>query len=147
MQSSISKKGLSNILVGTLLIVIAIGGITILFYFVSELVSRPELSPLIDCFKLQASQEIKVEDSCLDNENVKIRVLRLNDDFDKLFFLLQSDKGSSEWCCGDGCGDKTKCELVKGSKDYFISSSELGNVKKVILNVEGCVVDERVVRK
>ncbi len=146
MQSDMNKNGLSNIVVGVLLIAVAIIGIVILFYFVSSFINRPELSPVIDCLKLQAHQEIKVEDTCLDKENVRIKVLRLNDNFDKLFFILQSDEGSSEWCCGEGCGDETKCELVKGSKNYFISSSELGDVKKVILNVEGCVVDEQVVR-
>lgn len=153
MQSIIrtaNKKGFSNILALAIFIAIVISIAGILFVFFYKSIIGPKLSPAFDCLKMQTNSFISIDKACIssDSGDIKLQIFRGTDNFDlnKAYFVLYSDSKSGKWCCGVGCNE---CVLPNNleTRNYKMSSLGLGAVKKVVLDVSGCVVDEKEVEE
>lgn len=137
----INKRGVSDFVVNALVITVVIAAIGFIAVFVFKIVNRAEFSPAVDCLVLQTSESTKIENACVENGFLKVRISRFGEGLkiNRIFFIVKSEAGESKWCCGEGCGG---CGLIEGTKNYEIGLSEIGNANKIILENNGCVLDE-----
>lgn len=150
MQDILNKKGLSDIVVTVMLILVGIAAVSLIGFAVLQVARAPSLSPEFSCFDYKAKQVLSIQDVCYDNlkEEVNVKLKRSLDDklgVEQIDFILDSSEGSSVWKCG--CED-CLCDVLGagGVKSYYFDVSGLAKTEKIILKVGDCGLDEKIMR-
>lgn len=136
-----NKRGISNLVIILVVIVLAIVALGIISAVVFKMINKTEFSPGVDCLVLQTSQSIRIENACVEDNFLKVRVNRNGEglNVNRIFFIVRGENEESKWCCGEDCGS---CSLVEGNKNYEIDISGIGEANRIILESKGCIFDE-----
>ena len=103
-----NKKGMSNLVVTVLLILISITSIAAISTLIIKISKAPlDLSPA-QCISAKSKLIVDISRACYDNveNNIEIKISRKVSDinFDSLEFSIHyDDKSSRVWKCGEGC--------------------------------------------
>ncbi len=150
MQRILGRKGLSDVVVAVMLILVGIAAVSLIGFAVLQVARVPSLSPEFSCFDYKAKQVLSIQDACYDNSNGEIivkvkRSLESKFVVEQIEFILDSAGGSLVWKCGyEGCG----CRVLNlgEMKNYYFDVTGMTKTEKISLKVGDCGLDERIVR-
>lgn len=141
------KKAVSNVVVSVVLVSLVLVSIGIFYGVIKNVINNPQLSPENFCPDLQNQPPIKFEKVCYNSfsKDVEISVRRTEENtlINSLSFVVLSGKERDLWSCS--CGN---CEILnKGLKKYFLSYPDFNDDEKLMLAVNNCEIDEKVIRE
>ncbi len=142
----VNRRGLSEIIGASLLVLLALTASFGVFYYVKDSVDISS-SPEVSCFDLNLESTFEFGSSCLDEDlgEIQTTVFHSQNDFGiKNIEFIFSGGGEtiSRWGCGE---NHETCSLANHgtSKKYYFSEANAGAVEEVLL-FEGrnnCLID------
>ena len=132
------KKGLSNVIVSVLLILLSISAIVIVWQVVKSQINRAQLSPSL-CLNL----EITIKSVCFNSASQEIEITLERKIPEKeiinLDFALNYKDKSEVYSCGEECPD---CIIMDSStKTYYIQANKPDSVS---IKYESCLENKKV---
>lgn len=121
-----NKKGVSEIVLSVLLIIIAVSLVAIIFVYVIDYSNKPlSLSPQ-ECISMQSNPPISIVSACFNSNNgdVEVKLSRGVDDFDITSIKISVDAGlkSHSYSCDNSCSSCTPPSSGE-SKYYYVTSN------------------------
>lgn len=141
------KKGMSDIVVSILLVVLSLIAVSLLWVYVSDLAKEIELGPAFSCLEMQLNPVVRLQKACYNSEtgDIELRVLRIRNNLNlkNIYFVINGDEVESKtFRCGEDCLECDVLEEGRG-KNYYVNG-ESGDVGgNVVLRIFGCGVDEK----
>lgn len=141
-----NKNGMSAVVVNLLLLAMSITAVSLLGFYINDLVRGADLSPGLSCLELQLDSSIRLQGACFnkETEDIELKVARFGDDYNlkNIDFVFNSISGrdSRSVRCGNGC---QSCSVLGGgtSRTYYFDSS--GDESRVVMRIFGCAIDEK----
>ena len=141
MQNKLSisgKKGISNIVVAVLTILIVVVAVFLIGIIVSKVV-QPHLSPAFSCYEWQLDAPLNIESICYNNESqdIEATVFRKQESSEIRSFTLKisGENKNMLWNCGETCGG---CSILETNKrrTYYFKFEDINTEKIQNLNAE-----------
>lgn len=151
MEQIKNKKGLSNVIVAVLLILIAVVAVSLIWIILNDvlhIINKVSLSPssFKNCLDMQTENTIKIEKACynVQTEDIEITLLRQSSQaiIDNLNFLIGVDSGDViKYTCSSNCNN---CEILSEAQNkiYYISPGKEQMPKTVKIAVGDCGLGE-----
>lgn len=141
------KRAISDVVAVVLILSISILSLTILAFYINQIVHKPSLSPEKKCLDMQLKSPIRIEDSCFNVKTSDVEVVLKREsesefDFRSLDFILDFENDRSRWRCGESESCEECILLDEGErKTYYFDVKEFGKPESVKIVVSGCIVD------
>jgi len=144
MQKIKNKKALSTIVATLIILVLSITAITITWVAVKKLINPEILLAPKSCIDFQINAPYELGKICYNSEKkeVELNLLKKYGKYEitDVFFIVDEESQSSEWCCGSQC---LNCRLPEiSSKEYFLSPIEK-KPKSLTLKINNCILEAK----
>ena len=141
------RRGLSNIAVVVLLVVLSLTAAGLLWVYIGSFVNEAGLGPAFSCLEMQFNPTIRLQKACYNPKSgdIELRVLRMEDNLNlqNLYFTINPPEAKSKkLACGEDC---LGCDILEEGRsiNYYVDGN-IGDVGgNIILRIFGCDVDER----
>ena len=139
-----NKRGLSDIMAVSLIILVSVTATTFLFMTLNE--ATLQLEPAANCalLSLEVPKLLTIKEACLlgNEESLSVTLERshTSSDFSTIGFSISGDGPSAEFICGSTCG---YCPIPSPGtlENYNLDLESMINPEFLTISVDGCAID------
>ena len=140
-----NKRGLSDIIAVSLIILVSVTATTFLFMALNE--ATLQLEPMANCalLSLEVPKLLTIKEVCLlESETLSVTLERpfTSSDFSTIGFSISGAGPSAEFICGSTCGN---CPILSpGTLENYNLGLDSGiNPEFITISVDGCAIDSK----